>query len=80
MSDEIVDAINYLTRVTIALHGGFESKSDAVRRLSELSIPAGRVAAILAMPPGDVHSAIAKAKRAGKLGDKTNGRSAEEES
>jgi len=59
----IVDAINDLTRVTVALHGKFASKSEAVRRLTELSIPPSRIAAILAMPVGDVSSAIAKAKR-----------------
>ena len=77
MSNEIVDAINDLTRVTIALQGGFESKSDAVRRLHDLSIPAARIAAILAMAPGDVHSAISKAKRTGKAGDKRSVRSSE---
>jgi hypothetical protein len=80
MSNEIVDAINDLTRVTIALQGGFESKSDAVRRLHDLSIPAARIASILAMAPGDVHSAIAKAKRAGRVGDKKSVRSTGEES
>jgi hypothetical protein len=59
----IVDAINDLTRVTLALHGEFSSKSEAVRRLSELAIPAGRIAAILAIPANDVRSAIAKAKK-----------------
>jgi hypothetical protein len=60
---EVVAAINDLTRVTIALHGGFGSKAEAVRRLHELSIPSGRIAAILAIPQGDVTSAIAKAKK-----------------
>jgi hypothetical protein len=58
-----VDAIYDLTRVTIALHGDFTSKSDAIRRLAELSIPAGRIASILAIPQGDVHSALAKSKK-----------------
>jgi hypothetical protein len=61
--ESIVDAINDLTRVTIALHGAFSSKSEAIRRLHELSIPSGRIAAILAIPVGDVASAIAKVKR-----------------
>ncbi len=78
MSSEIVDAINDLTRVTIALHGGFESKSHAVRRLHEFSIPAPRIAAILAMTPNDVHSAIAKAKRLGKPREKHNGQNDKE--
>jgi hypothetical protein len=68
MSDhEVVAAINDLTRVTIALHGGFGSKAEAIRRLHELSIPSGRIASILAIPQGDVSSAIAKAKKR-KLG------------
>jgi DNA-directed RNA polymerase specialized sigma24 family protein len=62
-SQSIVDAIQDLTRVTIALQGNFASKSDAIRRLSDLSIPPARIAAILAMPAGDVHSALAKAKK-----------------
>ena len=61
--NEIVAAINDLTRVTIALHGSFGSKAEAVRRLHELSIPSVRIAAILAIPQGDVTSAIAKAKK-----------------
>jgi hypothetical protein len=68
MSDAIVAAINDLTRVTIALHGGFGSKAEAIRRLHELSIPSGRIASILAMPQGDMTSAIAKAKRKTKGG------------
>jgi hypothetical protein len=63
IENDVVAAINDLTRVTIALHGGFGSKAEAVRRLHELSIPSGRIAAILAMPQGDVTSAIAKAKK-----------------
>lgn len=63
MSQEIVDAINDLTRVTIALHGGFSSKSEAIRRLHELAIPSGRIASILAMKQSDVASAIAKFKK-----------------
>lgn len=60
---DIVAAIQDLTRVTIALHGGFGSKAEAIRRLHELSIPSGRIAAILAIPQGDVSSAISKAKK-----------------
>lgn len=59
----IVDAVQDLTRLTVALHGDFRSRSDAVRRLDELAIPAARIAAILSMPPGDVHSALSKAKK-----------------
>jgi len=65
MADEqaVVDAINDLTRVTLALHGDFASKSEAIRRLAELSIPPARIAAILAMQPNDVRSVLAKARK-----------------
>ena len=68
MADEqaVVDAINDLTRVTLALHGGFTSKSEAVRRLAELAIPPLRIAAILAMPANDVRSVLAKARKSGR--------------
>lgn len=58
----IIESIQDLTRVTLALQGDFASRSDAIRRLHELSIPSGRIASILAMSVGDVTSAIAKAK------------------
>lgn len=63
MRDDIVEAVQDLTRVIIALNGNFASKSDAVRRLHALSIPPSRIAAILAMPLKDVTSTISKAKR-----------------
>lgn len=61
--DPVVDAVNDLTRVTLALHGGFGSKSEAIRKMSELSIPPARIAAILAMPTKDVSSVISQDKR-----------------
>ena len=61
--EEIVNAINDLTRVTIAIHGKFESKSEAVRTLSELLIPTSRIGAILAMNPKDVASIVARTKK-----------------
>ncbi len=71
MTDEaraIVDAINDLTRVTLALHGDFDSRAEAVRRLHELGVPAGRIAAILAVPANDVRSTLTKARKAGVPG------------
>jgi len=59
----IVDAVTDLTRVTIALNGEFKTKSEAMRRLSALDIPAVRIAAILAVPPADVRSALAKERK-----------------
>lgn len=68
MTDDVVQAINDLTRVTIALSGGFGTKAEAVRRLAELSIPSGRIAAILAMAQTDVSSIISKAKKKKNIG------------
>jgi DNA-binding MarR family transcriptional regulator len=70
MNEEIVEAINDLTRVTIALHGEFASKAEAVRKLHELAIPSGRIAKILAMKQPDVTSTIAKLKKRGGSGGK----------
>jgi hypothetical protein len=67
---EIVDAINDLTRVTIALSGKMTTKSETIRKLNELAIPPGRIAAILAMKTPDVSSVIAKErKRMGRGGN-----------
>ncbi len=65
MSQQIVDAINDLTRVTVAINGGFSSQAEAVRKLNQLSIPSGRIAAILAMKQSDVASIISKDKKKG---------------
>ena len=70
MSQEIVEAINDLTRVTIAVNNKFATKAEAVRALHLLAIPSGRIASILAMKQTDVGSAISKFKRKGaKNGD-----------
>jgi predicted Rossmann-fold nucleotide-binding protein len=63
MNHEIVEAINDLTRVTIALSGGFGTRSEAIRRLAEFSIPSSRIAAILAMPSKDVRSVLAQSRK-----------------
>jgi hypothetical protein len=60
---DVVDAVLDLTRVTVALHGNFPSKAEAIRKLSELSIPGPRIAAILSMSTRDVASSLAKAKK-----------------
>ncbi len=62
-STSLVDAINDLTRVTLAIHGKFTSKSEAMRKLAELAIPPSRIAAILAVPISEVTSALAKARK-----------------
>lgn len=60
---DVVEAIADLSRIAIALSGKFGSKSQAVRKLAELSIPPSRIASILAMPLRDVTSAVAKARK-----------------
>jgi len=73
----VVDAVQDLTRVVIATQGKFESKADIVRRLTELSIPPTRIAAILAMPQKQVHSVLTKARKRTKntdvLSERENG-------
>ncbi len=71
--NELVEAILDLTRVTIALNGSFGTKAEAMRRLLELSIPPARVAVILAVPPGDVFSLIAKDKKKKQTKEVPNG-------
>ena len=61
--NDIVDAIQDLTRVTLALSDSFGSKAETIRRLNELSIPPSRIAAILQMNLKDVTSTLLKAKK-----------------
>jgi len=68
----VVDAVHDLTRVLIATQGNFESKSDVVRRLADLSIPPARIAAILALPQNQVHSVLTKARRKTKSANLPN--------
>ena len=58
-----VDAIYDLARVMIAVSGNFESKSEAVRRLNEFSIPPSRIGTILAMKTNDVTSVLARERK-----------------
>lgn len=62
-TQQIVDAINDLTRVVIATQGTFTSRSETIRKLLELNIPASRVASILSVRVNDVTSVVAKDKR-----------------
>lgn len=68
--DPVVEAIQDLTRVMIALQGNFASKSDAVRKLHQLSIPTARIAALLAVPASDVRSLLSKERKKNAGGDK----------
>jgi hypothetical protein len=72
MSKEIVDAINDLTRVMIALNGKFETKAEAVRKMNELSIPPARIAAILAMDLKAVHTVLTRLRQSKAKGDKSD--------
>ncbi len=61
MADQdIVDAINDLTRVILATGGKYKNKSEAIRSLNDLSIPNTRIASIFAMQTKDVASVLAK--------------------
>lgn len=59
----IVEAIQDLTRVILALNEETTNKSETIRRLSALSIPPARIALLLGMQAKDVTSALAKAKK-----------------
>jgi hypothetical protein len=74
MNDKaVVEAIQDLSRITIALSDKVGSKSDAVRKLDSLAIPASRIAAIMAMKLNDVTSLISKERR--RQTGKSKGRS-----
>lgn len=63
---EIVEAIQDLTRIFLATHGEFASKSEIIRKLTELSIPPSRIARLLGMQLKDVTSAIYKKNKKSK--------------
>jgi len=63
---DVVAPIHELTRVTLAVSGKFSSKSEAVRKLSELTIPPARIGGILNLQTQQVTSALAKAKSVAK--------------
>jgi hypothetical protein len=62
-NEDVVAAINDLARVFIACNERFASKSEAIRRLHQVSLPSSRIADLLAMPSKDVRSMIAKIKK-----------------
>ena len=65
-NDELVEAIQDLTRVLIVINGEFASKSEMVRKLSDLSVPPTRIARLIGMKPKDVTSIISKGKKSSK--------------
>ena len=66
----VVDAIQDLTRITLALSDKVESKSDIVRKLNALSVSSTRIASLLAMNPKDVTSIISKHRKKQHVGRK----------
>lgn len=61
--NDVVQAINDLTRVVIAMNPQFETKSDAIRKLHEAGVEPPRIAAILGMPSKDVSSVITRDRK-----------------
>jgi DNA-directed RNA polymerase specialized sigma24 family protein len=68
---QVVDAILDLTRITLATSERFESRADAIRQLSEMSVPPARLAAIFNIPTKDVTSVLSRARKKAK--EQTNG-------
>lgn len=60
---DVVKAIDDLTRVMLSAQGQFDSRSEAIRRLSQLGISSPRIAAILSLRTKDVASVVAKSTR-----------------
>jgi hypothetical protein len=62
-SIDLLTAIQDLSRITIALSGKFDSKADAIRRLSDLGMSPVRVATLLAVPPTTVHAELVRTRK-----------------
>ncbi len=73
MNDELIEAINDLTRVMIAFNVS-GSKSDAVRRLHTAGVKQSRIASLLGMPAKDVTSLVSKLRKAERGGKKGGNR------
>lgn len=71
--DPVVQAIYDLARITLAMSPELKSRADAIRKLSELGIPASRVAMILNVRTNDVTSTMAKARKKASAGENENG-------
>lgn len=71
---DLVEAINDLTRVTLAVHGDGESKSEMIRRLNAMSMSPTRIAVLLSMAPKDVTSFTSKLRKGTKGGRKAKKR------
>lgn len=65
-NDELLEAVRDLTRVLLVLSGKFANKSETIRELNSLSIPASRIALLLGMPLKDVTSILSRAKKSSR--------------
>jgi hypothetical protein len=74
---DVVAAIDDLTRVYLAVQGGFNTRSEAVRRLNAIGIKNSRIARILDMRSTDADSVLAKAARSSQERSKGANRAAE---
>ena len=70
----VVEAIQDLTRVMLALNGDFQTTAEAIRKLLSLSIPPSRVAALLGVDTKHVTSTMAKDKKKTGGGSGKNGK------
>lgn len=60
---DLLDAIQDQSRIMIALREEFANKTEAAKRLTDLGMPASRVASLLGKPLSHITSALAKARR-----------------
>lgn len=63
-NEQVVEAINDLTRVVIACNDKITNKAEAIRRLHSVAVAPSRIAALLDMETKDVTSKISKIKKA----------------
>ena len=66
---DLLDAIQDQSRIMIALDGNFSNTTEAAKRLSELGIPAARVASLVNKPLTHITSALAKARKKSLVAD-----------
>jgi hypothetical protein len=59
----LIEAINDLTRVTLAVHSDGSSNREMIRRLHRTAMSPTRIATLLSMAPKDVTSFISKLRK-----------------
>ena len=62
----LIEAVNDLTRVTLAMHSNGESKMELIRRLHRTAMSPTRIASLLSMAPKDVTSITSKLRKANR--------------